>query len=393
MKLTRPGLISFLLALLILDLSCGSKVASDNTDVPFNRLPQASQYFVHGDPEELIAGSVFDTEGLGSFTQTDAFHNFTLIGRVQFTERVERATVDAVGNQKELEQQNRTDHSADQNTSLISRYTFVSDGADFLYKDQETSHTGFPTLRFKNVKGRQVITHVDSEEVEAVHYSVKANGQAMSLLLRSRGTKGTVLTAFYFNRIQALRKMTRILDVPENYFLEGDGKAVTWKQDIDIHVCGKNRARYQADVAAAIAAWSSAGSFRPGFIGKYRYTVTVKNDARPFTDLNQNCVNFIDQYKNEDQENIVNMGVTLPLVDAFNQEIFNSHIFIFMNATARSDMAMLSVMTHEMGHMIGLGHEFKADANDSVFASIMGYLGEAMITVSDRKAISYLYAN
>ncbi|RYZ49124.1 MAG: matrixin family metalloprotease, partial [Proteobacteria bacterium] len=82
-----------------------------------------------------------------------------------------------------------------------------------------------------------------------------------------------------------------------------------------------------------------------------------------------------------------------PIYDWSNQSIFSSQIFIFLNATSRSQMGMLSVLTHEMGHLLGLGHEFKSGSNDTALPSIMGYNAEPKITPSDRKAIDYLYAD
>ncbi len=372
-------------------VSCVPAAKGNKHDYVRNRLPLANAFFVHGDPKELYKGTVQDKSGLGTFARASDLDHYTITGFAQFKQVVAKDSVQKISSQDELEERNSTNASEGEHQGF-SDYSFVADGKALLLKDSSQGHEDYPVLTFVAEKGNLVLALVDNFNATPVHYSIKENGEAFSLLYSTEDDHGIALNALYFTKIKPVSRMVRILNLPQNYFLLGDGKAVNWRRDISVDVCGSTKLEYKTLVEDSLENWSIAGGFKPGFIGDNRYTVNVKPKAKPFTDLNQNCVNFIENYKNEDQDDLVNMGVTLPMIDEFSQEIYNAQIFIFLNATKRSGMPIGSVLTHEMGHLLGLGHEFKKNAHDVVFPSIMGYEGVIAITDADRKAIRSLYS-
>ncbi|MBC7659875.1 MAG: zinc-dependent metalloprotease [Chitinophagaceae bacterium] len=53
-------------------------------------------------------------------------------------------------------------------------------------------------------------------------------------------------------------------------------------------------------------------------------------------------------------------------------------------------MTLNTVMTHELGHFIGLGHEFTT-ATKKALGSIMGYADINVITDADKATLKNLY--
>ncbi|RYZ48427.1 MAG: hypothetical protein EOP07_25795, partial [Proteobacteria bacterium] len=378
--------LSLMLGLSTFSAACGgSKHKKHNDPVP---LPTATKYFVHGDPKEMLTETVGETSGLTDVTSMDSLNNYKLSGLFDFAQAVEKASVKPITSQDDLEEENSTSESS---TPFNSNYVFEKSGANYIYHDPRPEAEGWPSLTFTDINGKLVVTRMDDFDVTPVHYSIKEDGNAFSLLIEAKDDSGLHLLAMYFVKTKAETVATRLVKSEANYFVSGDGVAIPWKTDIKLSLCGKDAAKYKVDVDRAMSAWSTAGAFASGKIGKLNYSVDVKTNARPFTDLNQNCVTYVDKYRMEDQENTGVMGITIPIIDTFNQEIISSQIFIFNRAIKRFSEPTQPTVTHEVGHALGLGHKFDSFDNNAFLSSIMAYKDNNLVTSADSATIKNLY--
>jgi hypothetical protein len=349
---------------------------------------RAEVYYIHGDPDELIAGTELHQSGLTSLSELQSLDGFSLRGINVFREATDRKSVETIETQEELEEQNSTEDEDD--SPFVSAYKFEPTDSGFQYYDPRPEAASYPRIAFELQDNQLVMTSIDQYPVEAIHYSVRNDGRAFSILFKTKDISGENLVAIYFIRPSFQLVPPKKVDAPENYFLDGN-LVSPWSEPINISLCGSSAKTYGSETQEAMQDWSEAGGYERGKIGELSYTISAPEKSRPFSDLNQNCVRYVDVYRAEDQERIAQMGLAVTIIDPFRQEILNSSIFIFQPAVRRTGASRLAVLTHELGHLLGLGHAFSQDPSKPAPDSIMGYSGIESITSADRKAIRYLY--
>ena len=100
----------------------------------------------------------------------------------------------------------------------------------------------------------------------------------------------------------------------------------------------------------------------------------------------------MDHFRAENQEGSYIAGLTLPVINFSRKSIIGGSGIIFKKAARERGFDIQRTITHEMGHILGLGHEFARDAGGHLLhTSIMGYSGINFITERDEDMILGLY--
>jgi hypothetical protein len=269
------------------------------------------------------------------------------------------------------------------------------------------SSSGYVALKAKqDNSGRLAVTEILGIPVDMVHYSITPDRRTMSFLGRTKDqTMGSTLVAASFS--QRYRGSTPILRTSTAFsFLAGKGIPYRWqKQTIELSLClpeGDRQARLGADtirtesihelVQEAWQAW-----IQNGRVGERPAAMKLlTQNVPPFSDVNTHCVYSVPEYAHEASQEVLTAGLTLPMVNHSLGTIESASVFLFEQAIARipGERSYLSTAIHEIGHFLGLGHEFDKDADGRYRnLSAMAYAENRTVfpTEHDRKAVQELY--
>ncbi len=256
---------------------------------------------------------------------------------------------------------------------------FIGDMFTFKFVKETASHVSLQVI----VKGLTVDT------AELIHFSKSRSAGQFSLLTFEKDKEGSASTTFFRFSTQANSK-PEIRPNTYYQFINGPGIYTRWRKPVALKVCGNSSESVFSDVQKAAADWNQS------LPSQNQIHVSTTTQYKPFSDLNQNCLFIIDDLLTDPRPNIATYAMTSTVSNLKNLEITSSNILAFTGEFAKNGVdyrhpllaAKLSyTITHEIGHLLGLDHQF-----DENIPSIMSYSYKVnQTTAYDQAAIRELY--
>lgn len=362
-----------------------------------------SKYFVNGNPELLIAGATLDSNSFFKLDNVEELRKFHFSGAAIFVEKTQFTTDDDLS-QDDLEAENMptdADKTRDRKGSDGFFYQATSESYKLSLHSLDSETADVALLFNKNEANVLNINAISFSgqtlPVEVLHYSLNKNESAFSLLFRAKSRDdGRVIAAFYFSKNTPNATDISYVDSSYNY-VAGPGVAVGWDQGVEhsLGYCGKDASTFSSIVNDSLDVWIAQ-------LGDERLKIRKQSHETfpPFTDLNTNCVYVVDKYMTIVDQDAVNGGITLPVINYLSGEFSSANVLMFQGEIDKitrlggdqnfKNQHFKETLIYELGHFFGLDHK-GLGADDSV-DSIMSYSHDgANLESYDIEAVQALY--
>lgn len=390
---------------LMLSLTLGLTACPSRSAVKTS--PTETTYFVHGDPQSLIAGATLNKISPITTDNAKDWEKFGVITLSAFKERgIKPKTTNSLEEnapQKKLVKSTVVDDSVEI-FQVEGQWHMRLMGGKIIFK-MEVQDDG----RLQPVT---VTTATESEEghngsstpeaIAVLNWSVSQDATHMSLLLNTKDDEGgKVLVAIYFER----RSAEPAVQIPQG----GPGQLIGWKlpdaglngaavdSALEIQFCG-------SDPEFALATQEGVEKWNVALEGRLPLHYSQTLSYGPFSDLNQHCVYAVNAFIEDGRSDVIILGSTSEVLTLTGGEIFDADVFMYREEINKYyhladeenipkgfikpgvDKNIKLAATHELGHLLGLAHKFDGTP------SIMSYdFTETKPSAYDISAIQKLY--
>ncbi len=375
--------VSIMFAIAAFLAGCGNK----------NKTPAAAKgettaietIFVKGNPNQLIEGSQRNQTSFINASNVLLLNEYSLSHVIQYTEKAEivkKEDTESAETGNEAEEEDTTEYAKRRLFNFVktdNEYLYISLASGLSFDFQKDADDVI------NLEG--LIVEKEYYELNPIHYSMKKSGDAFSILAEIQDESvGKILIAFTFTKKSEAKKIETVSTLYK--YLFGPGIIVPWNQKeiLEINICGQQSAAVEKAYRDGVKDWDSA------LIGRLNVTTRTLISYPPFSDLNNHCIYTVKNYQTIYGNRFVNMASTILKGNLFKGQIIDADIMVWVKENEKYGVTLdqadylQAVTAHEVGHLLGLHHQF-----DKSIKSIMSYEDIKYVTSYDEEAVGKLY--
>lgn len=361
------------------------------TACPSPKEKKVTQVKIHmGDPDDLLIGTTMENKIPKNI--------FDGIESVQL-KMITIISSEALNKGKDSEPSSLTalgisDAGLMDNKDIAKLILEKSATSDIYFKS--TENEGFITLKSTSLDGLTWSSVGDKKNpapVEFIHFSLSKDRRYFTILARVKEPGKKQLFSLMFALQENVNPKTLSAE-QRKYLYTNEDHPYRWTptEPLTISTCGEMPTIIRDETVRAIGEWAKVLS------DKLSVNHNHASVEYPFSDLNQNCIKYIDGMLSYENVEKANYGITINTNDSENTLFVNSLIFIFKREYEKHgveatnsllDFTRKYTILHELGHLFGLEHQF----NTSI-KSIMSYEFErisAKLYPYDIAAVRALY--